>query len=99
MSKKKQSNPDEQEVLEQIGDEREQGHQTEMLECAQPEIEPNVPIVVEAETREEVHKMVHELKTKAASMGLCKIESTPIVFIKQDYLDVGHFTVKLIFNK
>lgn len=96
MSKKKQPDTNE-EVLDHIGDERKQGQQTEM--CEQSEIEPNVPIVVEAETREEVHKMVHELKTKAASIGLCMIESTPIVFIKQDYLDAGHFTVKLIFNK
>ena len=71
----------------------------EVVEEPKPEIEPDVPIIIETSKRTDAHERVIELKTKAASMGLCKMESTPIQFIKQDYLDPGHFSVKLIFSK
>jgi hypothetical protein len=99
MSKKKQSNPDEQEVLEQIGEEIEQELKAEAAEDANPEIEPNVPICFDATTRTEAQAKVRELKMKAASIGLCNMVSTPILFIKKDYLDEGHFSVKLTFTK
>ena len=96
---KKKNNQIEEETLEQIGEELVQEQQAEAAETAKPEIEPNVPICFETATRAEAQQKVQELKTKAASMGLCKMESTPIQFIKQDYLDEGHFKVKLTFKK
>ena len=97
---KKKNTPVEEETLDQIAEELEQEQQEEAAEeVAKPEIEPNVPIYFETATRAEAQEKVQELKTKAASMGLCKMESTPIMFVKQDYLDPGHFKVKLIFSK
>ena len=96
---KKKNNQIEEETLEQIGEELVQEQQAEAAETAKSEIEPDVPIIIETSTRVEAQEKVLELKTKAASIGLCKMESTPIQFIKQDYLDEGHFKVKLIFTK
>ena len=96
---KKKSNIDEEEVLDQIGKEMEQELQAEATEGAKPEIEPNVPICFDASTRVEAQEKVRELKMKAASIGLCQMVSTPILFIKKDYLDEGHFSVKLTFTK
>ena len=98
---KKKNHQAEDEVLDQIAEELEQEQQEESKAEAEakPEIEPNVPIVFDTSTRAEAQQKVLELKTKAASMGLCKMECTPIQFIKQDYLDEGHFKVKLIFSK
>ena len=96
---KKKNNSVEDDMLDKIGEELEQEQQAEVSEEAKPEIEPNVPICFETATRVEAQEKVLELKTKAASMGLCKMESTPIMFVKQDYLDQGHFSVKLIFRK
>ena len=96
---KKKSNIDEEEVFDQIGEELEQELKEEATEDAKPEFEPNVPICFDASTRAEAQAKVRELKMKAASIGLCNMVSTPILFIKKDYLDEGHFSVKLTFTK
>lgn len=96
---KKKSNIDEEEVLAQKGEELEQELKAEATEDAKPEIEPDVPICFDAPTRAEAQAKVRELKMKAASIGLCQMVSTPILFIKNDYLDEGHFSVKLTFMK
>lgn len=96
---KKKSNNDEEEVLAQIGEELEQELKEEATEDAKPEIEPDVPVCFDAPTRAEAQAKVRELKMKAASIGLCQMVSTPILFIKNDYLDEGHFRVKLTFMK
>lgn len=96
---KKKSNIDEEEVLAQIGEELEQELKAEATEDAKLEIEPDVPICFSSPTRAEAQAKVRELKMKAASIGLCQMVSTPILFIKNDYLDEGHFSVKLTFMK
>lgn len=100
MGKKKSNNHlDEEEVLDQIEEEMGQKLNAEATEDAKPEIEPDVPICFDAPTRAEAQAKVRELKMKAASIGLCHMVSTPILFIKKDYLDEGHFSVKLTFTK